>query len=287
MSTTRIKFCGVTREQDADYAVSLGAWAVGMIMWPKSPRAVSLEQAAALAAVLRRRAEIVGVFVNPTLDEVVRAADFAGLTMLQFHGQEGPNFCAEAGRRTGCKVIKAARVQAGSDVQALSAFHTDYHLLDSYVAGVPGGSGETFAWDLAAEHRLTAPGLRQGERIPLILSGGLTPENVGEAVTVVRPYAVDVASGVELSPGIKIPERMRAFAEAVAAADAALAPPADEPDVSAPSDDSAGTNAGTDDVDSAASAVPAEESTSSDAAPQGPEPQGPELQATAPQEDAA
>lgn len=220
MSITRIKFCGVTREEDADYAVSVGAWAVGMIMWPKSPRAVNLEQAGAVAAVLRRRAEIVGVFVNPTLDEVVRAADFAGLTMLQFHGQEGPSFCAEASRRTGCRVIKAARVQGGADVQALNIFHTDFHLLDSYVPGVVGGSGEAFAWELAAEHRRTAPSLRQGERIPLILSGGLTPENVGEAVTVVRPYAVDVASGIELSPGIKIPERMRAFAEAVAAVDA-------------------------------------------------------------------
>jgi phosphoribosylanthranilate isomerase len=266
VSTTRIKFCGVTRELDAEYAVSLGAWAVGMIMWPKSPRAVSIEQAAAVAAVLRRQAEIVGVFVNPTLDEVVRAADFAGLTMLQFHGQEGPNFCAEAGRRTGCKVIKAARVQAGSDVQALSAFHTDFHLLDSYVAGVPGGSGETFAWDLAAEHRLTAPGLRQGERIPLILSGGLTPENVGEAVTVVRPYAVDVASGVELSPGIKIPERMRAFAEAVAATDAALAPPSDEPSVSAESDEPS-VSAASDDSDPSAGTADATESEPSATAP--------------------
>jgi len=243
VSSTRIKFCGVTRAQDADYAVSLGAWAVGMILWPRSPRAVSLEQGAEVAAVLRRRAEIVGVFVNPSLDEVVRAADMLALTMLQFHGQEGPNFCGEAGRRTGCRVIKAARVQSSADVQALNAFHTDFHLLDSYVAGVPGGSGETFAWELAAEHRLTTPSLRQGERIPLILSGGLTPENVGEAVTVVRPYAVDVASGVELSPGIKIPERMRAFAEAVAAAD----PEPVEPDVSAVSDDS-DSSAGTTDA---------------------------------------
>ena len=140
-------------------------------------------------------------------------------------------------------------MQAGSDVQALSAFHTDFHLLDSYVKGVPGGSGETFAWGLAAEHRRTAPGLRQGERIPLILSGGLTPENVGDAIRVVQPFAVDVASGVELSPGIKIPERMRAFAEAVAATYPV------EPELAA------------DELDSV-TAVPAEESTSSDAAPQ-------------------
>jgi phosphoribosylanthranilate isomerase len=251
VSKTRIKFCGVTREQDADYAVSLEAWAVGMILWPQSPRAVTVDQAAAIAAVLRRKAEIVGVFVNPSLDEVVRAADFAGLTMLQFHGQEGPAFCAEAGRRTGCRVIKAARVQGGADVQALNIFHTDFHLLDSYVPGVPGGSGETFAWELAAEHRRTTPSLRQGERIPLILSGGLTPENVGEAVLIVQPYAVDVASGVELSPGVKIPERMRSFTEAVAAADAELAPA-----VSAASDD-ADSSAGTADAAESASPAPA------------------------------
>jgi phosphoribosylanthranilate isomerase len=237
VSKTRIKFCGVTRPEDADYAVSLEAWAVGMILWPQSPRFVSLEQGAELGSLLKRRAEIVGVFVNPTLEEVVRAADLIGLTILQFHGQEGPAFCGEAGRRTGCRVIKAARVQSSADVQALNIFHTDFHLLDSYRPGVPGGTGETFAWELAAAHRLTTPSLRQGERIPLILSGGLTPENVGQAVTVVQPYAVDVASGVELSPGIKIPERMRAFVEAVAAADPPEEPEedavSDEPDVTA------------------------------------------------------
>ena len=262
MGSTRIKFCGVTRAQDADYAVSLDAWAVGMILWPNSPRAVSLEQGAEIAAVLRRRAEIVGVFVNPSLDEVVRAADMLGLTMLQFHGQEGPNFCGEAGRRTGCRVIKAARVQGGADIQALSAFHTDFHLLDSYVAGVPGGSGETFAWELAAEHRRTAPSLRQGERIPLILSGGLTPENVGEAVKLVQPYAVDVASGVELSPGIKIPERMRAFAEAVAAADPVeVSEEAESEDLESAESGDANSSAGTSDAAELASpaTAPAED----------------------------
>ena len=102
-----------------------------------------------IAAAHRRRVELVGVFVNPTLDQVAVAADEIGLTMLQFHGDEGPSFCAEAGRRTGCRVIKAARVRSGAEIQALAPFHTDFHLLDTYVEGVPGGTGETFAWELA------------------------------------------------------------------------------------------------------------------------------------------
>ena len=216
MKAPKIKFCGITREQDAELAVSLGAWAVGLIMWPQSPRAVPLDRAAGLAASLKRRAEIVGVFVNPTLDELAGTADAVGLTMLQLHGQEGPSFCTEAARRTGCRVIKAARVHSGADIQALASYHTDFHLLDSYKPGLPGGTGEAFNWDLAAGHR-RLPRPRGGERVPLILSGGLTPVNVGEAIAAVRPFAVDVASGVESAPGYKDHERMRAFAAAVAA----------------------------------------------------------------------
>jgi phosphoribosylanthranilate isomerase len=126
--------------------------------------------------------------------------------MLQLHGDEGPAFCAEVARRTGCKVIKAMRVRSGADIQSLAVFHTDYHLLDSYVPGQPGGTGQSFAWETATLHHRGAP---------VILSGGLTPDNVGEAIGVVRPYAVDVASGVELRPGHKDPEKLEAFAAAV------------------------------------------------------------------------
>jgi phosphoribosylanthranilate isomerase len=215
MKAPKIKFCGITREQDAELAVSLGAWAVGLIMWPRSPRAVPLDRAAGLAATLKRRAEIVGVFVNPTLDELAATADAVGLTILQLHGQEGPQFCNEAARRTGCKVIRAARVQSRADIQALAAYHTDFHLLDSYKPGLHGGTGETFNWDLAAEHRRIAPPKGKGQRVPLILSGGLTPENVASAVATVHPFAVDVASGVESSPGVKDHRLMREFAAAV------------------------------------------------------------------------
>lgn len=215
MKRPRIKFCGITREQDAELAVSLDAWAVGLIMWPHSPRAVPLDRAAGLAAALKRRAEVVGVFVNQPLDEVARTADAVGLTILQLHGQEGPSYCTEVARRTGCRVIKAARVHSGADVRALAPYRTDFHLLDSYRPGAPGGTGETFAWELAAEHR-HLPRPRGDERVPLILSGGLTPENVTDAIAAVRPFAVDVASGVESAPGFKDGERMRAFAAAVA-----------------------------------------------------------------------
>jgi phosphoribosylanthranilate isomerase len=211
--STKIKFCGLTNPADAALAVQAGAWALGMVMWPGSPRRCELDAAAEIAANNRRRAEIVGVFVNPALDELTRVADAAGLTMLQLHGDEGPVFCAEAARRTGCRVIKAARVRSGADIQALAPFHTDYHLLDSHVPGVPGGTGETFAWELARAH--SGP-------VPMILSGGLTPGNVADAIAATRPFGVDVASGVEASPGRKDPAKLEAFAAAVAAGQAAL-----------------------------------------------------------------
>jgi len=210
----KIKFCGITRREDADAAVAAGAWALGLIQWPDSPRRCRLATGIEIATTHRRHVQIVGVFVNPTLDHVVRVADEIGLTMLQLHGDEGPSFCAEAARRTGCRVIKAARVRSGADIQALRPFRTDFHLLDAYVPGVPGGTGETFSWELARGHR--GP--------PLILSGGLTAENVGEAIAVARPYAVDVASGIESAPGIKDHAALQAFAAAVAA----TAPPAAE-----------------------------------------------------------
>jgi phosphoribosylanthranilate isomerase len=207
----KIKFCGLTSVDDAQLAAAAGAWAIGLIFWLGSPRRCPLDAAAAIAGALRRRVEVVGVFVNATLDEVAEVADAVGLTMLQLHGDEGPAFCAEAARRTGCKVIKAARVRSGADIQALAPFHTDYHLLDSYTPGIPGGTGETFAWEIARAHR--GP-------VPVLLSGGLTPENVGEAIATVGPFAVDVASGVERAPGVKDPDKLEAFAIAVAAAQA-------------------------------------------------------------------
>jgi phosphoribosylanthranilate isomerase len=202
----KIKFCGLTSVDDAQLAVAAGAWAIGLIFWPHSPRRCELDTAAAISVAVKRQVEVVGVFVNPRLDHLSATADAVGLTMLQLHGDEGPAFCSEAARRTGCKLIKAARVRSGADIQALSAFHTDYHLLDGHLPGIPGGTGETFAWDLAGERRAATP---------LILSGGLTPRNVGDAIAAVHPFAVDVASGVEARPGRKDPEKLDAFVAAV------------------------------------------------------------------------
>jgi phosphoribosylanthranilate isomerase len=203
----KFKICGLTRPEDAERAVDLGAWALGMILWSGSARRCPAAEAAEIGARFRRRAEIVGVFVNPTLDAVSHAAEDLALSLIQLHGDEGPAFCGEVARRTGCRVIKAARVRSGADIQGLAPFHTDFHLLDSYVPGVPGGTGETFAWELARAHR----------GAPMILSGGLTADNVGRAIAAVRPHAVDVASGVEVAPGIKDPAKLEAFAAAVGA----------------------------------------------------------------------
>jgi phosphoribosylanthranilate isomerase len=216
----KIKFCGITDPADAAAAVSAGAWAIGMILWAGSPRACDPDVAAEIASELKRKAEVVGVFVNPTLEEVTQAADAIGLTMLQLHGDEGPVFCGEVARRTGCKVIKAARVRDRADIQALAPFHTDYHLLDSYVRGRPGGTGETFDWELLRARR---------SKTPMIVSGGLTPENVADAIAVTQPFAVDVASGVERSPGVKDHAKLEAFAAAVRATAPEPVPASEEP----------------------------------------------------------
>jgi len=206
---TRVKSCGITNLDDATLAADFGAWAIGLILWSDSPRACSPAAAEQIGAALHRRCEVAGVFVNATLDEVALAADRFGLSMLQLHGDEGPIYCREAARRTGCKVMKAVRVKDAATIRGVEAFNTDYHLLDAYVPGTRGGSGETFAWELVSHHRGS---------VPVVLSGGLTPDNVAEAIAVARPFAVDSASGTERVPGRKDPRLMEAFFRAVAAA---------------------------------------------------------------------
>jgi phosphoribosylanthranilate isomerase len=203
---TRVKVCGITRLEDAELAVELGAWALGFILWPQSPRAADPAVAAGIAAALRRRAELVGVFVNAKLDEIAHAADELHLSHLQLHGDEGPAFCAEAARRTGAKVIKAVRVSSAADFQDLERYHTDFHLLDTAARGLRGGTGETWDWALAARRR---------RKVPAILSGGLTPGNVAAGIEAVDPYAVDVSSGVEAAPGVKDAAKLEAFMAAV------------------------------------------------------------------------
>jgi phosphoribosylanthranilate isomerase len=208
----RVKLCGTTRLEDAEQAVALGAWAIGFVLWAPSRRACDPAVAAGIARAVRRRVELVGVFVNPHLDEVVHAVEGIGLTYVQLHGDEGPAFCTAVAERTGARVIKALRIGSGADIRAAERFHTDLHLFDASVAGAHGGTGRTWDWDLAAQRRSATP---------LILSGGLTPENVADGIAAVHPWAVDVASGVEAEPGVKDPAKVEAF---VAAAHAVGAP---------------------------------------------------------------
>ncbi len=203
---TKVKVCGMTNLADATQAADLGAWAIGLIHHPESPRFVEPAVAEEIGAALKRRCEIAGVFVNSPLEEVVDAADRENLTLLQFHGEEGPSFCKEAARRTGAKVMKAMRVTSAADVQAAEAFRTDLHLFDAYWHGLHGGTGTSFDWDLVESRR---------SKVPMVLAGGLTPENVSDAIERVRPFAVDVVSGVEAEPGRKDPAKVEAFLEAV------------------------------------------------------------------------
>jgi phosphoribosylanthranilate isomerase len=208
----RVKICGITTLADAELATSLGAWALGMIFYEGSPRRCSPVEAQVIAAALRRRVELCGVFVNAPLAEIVRDSEQLDLSMIQLHGDEGPAFCAEVARRTGARVIKAAQVSGSGDVRDLERFHVDFHLLDARAKavarqGMRGGTGETFDWALVSARR---------SKVPLILSGGLSAENVADALAAVHPYAVDSASGTEAAPGHKDPQRLRAFFEAVA-----------------------------------------------------------------------
>jgi phosphoribosylanthranilate isomerase len=210
----KVKICGLTSLPDAELAAELGAWALGMIFYEQSPRRCAPAEAERIAAALRRRVELCGVFVNAPLEHVVALSEDVGLTLLQFNGDEGPAFCAEAARRTGARVIKAAQVSGVGDVRDLERFHVDFHLLDARAKDprkreLRGGTGETFDWGLVRARR---------SRTPLILSGGLDAGNVGEAIATVHPYAVDTASGTEAAPGRKDPERLRVFFDAVARA---------------------------------------------------------------------
>jgi phosphoribosylanthranilate isomerase len=148
---------------------------------------------------------VVGVFVNPTLEEVDRAVEDAGLTMVQLNGAEGASFCGEVARRSGVKVIKAIHVASAADIHGAEAYRTDFHLFDRRGKGLWGGTGESFDWELLRGHR---------SEIPAILAGGLRPENVAAAIEIAHPYAVDVASGVEIEPGRKDHAAMAAFFEA-------------------------------------------------------------------------
>ncbi|NHH86508.1 N-(5'-phosphoribosyl)anthranilate isomerase [Cobetia sp. MB87] len=198
---TRIKICGLTREQDIRDAVAAGADALGFVLWPGSKRAVDVARLAELAACVPAFVTRVGLFVDASAEEIAAAAPH--LDLLQLHGNETPEQCRAAGR----PYIKALRMRDGIDLAAEAARYHDARglLLDAYRPGVPGGTGETFDWS-----RIPAD-----LSLPVILAGGLESGNVAAAVTQVAPYAVDVSGGVEAAPGEKSAERMQAFCQAV------------------------------------------------------------------------
>ncbi|MBN8440844.1 MAG: phosphoribosylanthranilate isomerase [Thauera sp.] len=206
MSRTRIKICGLTRPEDVRAAVNSGADAIGFVFYPPSPRAVSFEQAAELAALLPPFVTAVGLFVNPDRTFVTEALSKVPLQLLQFHGDEQDAECARHGRPW----IKAARMRPGVDLIEFSTLYPGARgiLVDAFVDGY-GGGGKTFDWSL----------IPAGLGRPLILSGGLDPDNVAEAVRRLRPWAVDVSSGVESAKGIKDAARMAAFIAGVRNAD--------------------------------------------------------------------
>ncbi len=194
----KVKICGMTQLKDAVFAVEQGADAVGFIFYKKSPRAVTMKTVREIISKLPPLVDTVGVFVNESVDRVNKIADYCGLDLVQLHGEESPAFCKKIHRR----VIKAFRVKDLQSIKLLEKYPVSGFLLDTFSDNLHGGTGKTFDWTLAL------PAKKIG---PVILAGGLTPRNIRQAVSQVRPYGVDVCSGVEKSPGVKDLEKVRAF----------------------------------------------------------------------------
>lgn len=208
---TRIKICGITNFEDARAAVDAGADALGFIFYSASPRYVSAETAAQIIRQVPPFISRVGVFVNAERDKVLNVAHCCGLDTLQFHGEESPAYCAQF---PSYRIYKAFRIHDANSLNQLPAFQSkdvSAWLLDSFVVGQHGGTGARFNWDIARKAKELGK--------PIILAGGLTVENVGDAVEQVAPFAVDVSSGVEISPGKKDHKKLRAFIHAVMSAD--------------------------------------------------------------------
>lgn len=204
MNRTRVKICGITRVEDARAAVDSGADALGLVFYSKSPRYVELSVAANIARTIGPFVTIVGLFVNAGEAQVREAVKTVGLDMLQFHGDEDEVYCAQFER----PYIKAIRMSPELDVKEVMTKYPSARgfLFDAWNKDKYGGTGETFEWD-----RLSILKESVDTDIPFILAGGLTPENVDQAVAAVKPYAIDVSGGVELSPGIKSPELIQQF----------------------------------------------------------------------------
>src|SRR3989338_5369964 len=197
--TPCIKICGITNLNDAQVAVNAGAAALGFIFHKKSPRYISPSKVRAIVESLPPFVTPVGVFVNHSEHAVRDICRLARIATVQFHGDESPGYCK---RFNHFKIIKAFRVSDVFDFKSVFSYKVDAYLFDTFQEGAPGGTGKTFNWDLLKNYKFDRP---------IILSGGLNPENVRQAVEAVRPYAVDVSSGVEKSPGVKGYQLVRAF----------------------------------------------------------------------------
>lgn len=202
---TRVKVCGLTRVSDALCADKAGVDAIGLV-FATSPRRVSVEAAAAIDQALSPWVSRVGVFVDPRLDELDHVLQSVRLDVLQLHGTESPEYVRVIKERYRRRIVKGVAVRDASSLQRLSEYDVEAFLLDTFVPGQPGGTGKRFDWSLAVP-------LAKEYRI--VLAGGLTPENVIDAIQLVRPYGVDVASGVESEPGIKDTKRVEAFIQSV------------------------------------------------------------------------
>ncbi|MGL4574732.1 MAG: phosphoribosylanthranilate isomerase [Burkholderiaceae bacterium] len=218
MHRTRIKICGLTREQDVACAVAAGADALGFVFYANSPRYVTAERARALISAVPAFVTKVGLFVNAPLDEVVRTVQTAGIDLIQFHGDESPEFCEAVSKAAGRPFVRAFSVGPQTTGQALLNSVSSYPaasawMFDTASAGY-GGSGKTFEWSVLDQV------VSNASARPLVLSGGLSAQNVAEAIRQVRPFAVDVSSGVESAKGIKDAQKIAEFVAAVRAADA-------------------------------------------------------------------
>jgi phosphoribosylanthranilate isomerase len=200
--SVKVKICGITNSADAVGAVQAGADALGFMFYDQSPRRITVEDAATIARTLPPFILRVGVFVNPSEELVLRAIAKCGLNLLQFHGEETPEFCTQFGLMS----MKAFRIRDAESLKALANYNTDAWLLDAFSNKGLGGTGEKFNWDLAVEAK------KSGKLI--FLAGGLTPENVAEAVHKVQPFGVDVSSGVESAPGKKDYAKVKTFIQA-------------------------------------------------------------------------
>jgi phosphoribosylanthranilate isomerase len=203
--SVKVKICGITSVVDAQAATEAGADMIGLMFYERSPRHISLAAAAEISRAMPPFVMRVGVFVNPPEDLVLRAIAECGLSLLQFHGEETPEFCTQFGVMS----MKAFRIRDAGSLATLPAYPTDAWLLDAFSPAAYGGTGAKFNWDLALEAQQLGR--------PIFLAGGLTPETVAEAVRIVHPFGVDVSSGVESSPGKKDPAKVRAFIEAAKA----------------------------------------------------------------------